>query len=99
MIAVPQRDDLVIPSEAACRHERSLIGFGTAIREETLGQLSAWRDSGDPLRQRRLWLIREHRRRMLQRVDLLMHLLVHRFITMPHADGHNAAEEIEVFVP
>ncbi len=89
----------MIPGEAARRDERGLIRFRAAVGEETLGQLAARRDLGDPLGQRRLRLIREHGGDMLQLVDLLMHLLIHRFIAMADADGHDAAEEIEVLIP
>jgi hypothetical protein len=35
---------------------------------------------------------------MLELVDLAVHRGVHTLIAVPHADGHNPAEKIEIFV-
>ena len=48
--------------------------------------------------ERDLRLIREDRRDMLQLGHLLGDFLIHCFVAMAHADGDDAAEEIQVLI-
>ena len=98
MIAVAQRDDFVRAGVAARGQNGGFIGFGAAVGEEALGQLAARSDAGDALGQRGLRLIGEHGRDVLQLVDLLVNLSIHRLVAMADADGDDAAEEIQILI-
>ena len=83
---------------AAGGEDGGLVGFGTAIREETLGEFAAGRDPGHAFGERYLRLVRKHSGDVLQLAHLFHDLLVHGLVAVADADGDDAAEEIEVLV-
>src|SRR3954447_13975351 len=99
MVAVTQRDDLVVPREAARGKNGDFIRLGPAVREKRFREFLLRRDFGDALCQRNQWLRGEDGRHMLKRVQLRVNLRVHVGVAMPDGDGDDAAEEVEVLVP
>jgi len=71
------------------------IGFGAGIREKALLQVP-WRDLRDLLCQCHDVFVGIERRRVLQPVDLRVHFAGDLRVAVPHGDGQDAAEEIEV---
>ncbi len=98
VVGVPERDDLARPGVTAGGEDCGFVGFGAAVGEEGLGQLSARGDSGQLLRQRRLRLISEDRGDVLHGLQLLHDLPGYGRVGMADADGHDAAEEIQILV-
>ena len=72
MIGIAKPDNLGRSRVAPCRQDRRLVGLRPAAGEERFRQLPARRDLRQLLGQRRLRLIRENRRHVLQPVDLRM---------------------------
>ncbi|MNK76860.1 hypothetical protein D3C87_964390 [compost metagenome] len=72
-----------------------LVRLRTRIGEEALLQPSR-RDARKPLGQPRLGLDGEERARMLKRAHLRDRALRDLLVAVPHRDGHDAAEEIQV---
>ncbi len=98
MIRMTQRDDFVISGIAAGGQNRGFIRLRAAVGEKALGQLAAGSKPGDAFGKRGLRLRGEHGGDVLKRVDLRGHFPVHRLIAMSHADGDDAAEEVQVLV-
>ncbi len=98
MVGVAQRHDFGTAGVASRRQNRGLVGFRAAIGEERLGELAPGRDLSQLLRERRLRLVGEHRRDVLQAIDLRVQLPVHVLIAVADADGDDAAEEIQILI-
>ena len=94
-VAVPQRHHF----ETAGRHPRQLhrgfIGFRSAVGEETFLEVAGG-DLRQLFRQGDDGLVGVKRGGMLQAVNLRLHFGGDLLVTVPDADGEDAAEEIEV---
>ncbi len=98
MIAVPKGDNLMRAGVEARSQERRFIGFGAGIGEVRLRQGAARRFLRDGLGEHRLRLGDVGGGNVFQRVDLLFHLLVHRVVTVPNANGDDPAEKVQILV-
>ena len=98
VVGMAQRHDLGVAGVAAGGEDGGLIGLGSAVGEETLGELAIRRDGGDLLGQSGLRLIGEHGGDVLQGINLLVDLGVDLVVAMAHAHGDDPAEEVQVLI-
>ncbi len=94
-VAVPQYDDLLLARVDLRQHDRGLIGFGPARREEAFLQL-ARRDLRQPFRDADLFPSGIDARGVHEPRNLILDALHEVGMRMPDAGRENAAEEIEV---
>src|ERR1700722_11769174 len=96
-IAMTQRDHFEVSRVHARRLNRRLIGFSAAVREEGFLQ-RAGRDLGQLFGERHHRLVGKAGGYVLQAVDLSFGARDDPRITVAHADGYDAAKEVEILL-
>ena len=95
-VAVPQRDDLLLAGIDLCQHDRGLVRFRAAGREEALLELARG-DLRQSLGDAHLLDSRVDARGVHQPRELILQALDELWMRMPDPRCQNAAEKIEVF--
>ena len=97
-VAVPQRHHFKVPGVHARHLDRGFVGLGAAVGEVRLLQRSR-SDLRQLLRQVDHRHIGKARRDVLHAIDLLLGARGDTRIAVADADGHNAAEKVEILLP